>query len=168
MTWSPSLVKPRPCRGISLFPSSLAKHVSLCAESTQGLFFFLSFCFSSVCYSCQSPEQWHCIPTSSHGVPLLYEWGTDGPWLSCPVLSFCAWPNCLGHSGCSRHLCWMKKWREGWWREWVLQGGIVDWGFWLHLWIRRAVVWWLPGRGAQLSRAQWGRQVTGGPGEMRK
>lgn len=92
----------------------------------------------------------------------------EGPRLSCPVLSFCAWPNCLGHSGCSRHLCWMKKWREGWWREWVLQGGIVDWGIWLYLWIRRAVVWWLPGKGAQLSGAQWGRQVTGGPGEMRK
>ena len=92
MTWSPSLVKPRPCRGISLFPRSLAKHVSFCAES-QGLFFFLSF-FLSVCYSCQSPEQWHCIPTSSHGVPLLYGRGKDhgGPAQCCrSVLGLIAW-----------------------------------------------------------------------------
>lgn len=41
----------------------------------------------------------------------------------------------------------MKRWGERGWREWELQCSIIDGGFWILLWTRRAVRWGYPGRG---------------------
>lgn len=144
-------MRPTLHQGLLLLPSTVAKHVFFCVESTQGLFFFSFFLFypPRVCYSCHS-----CFHSQSNDTVFTRTvvessrsgeaWGGAVGEATMAVLSatcHCSVPGAmLGSWRVLKTELWDGDMKGGWWKEWGRLCGIFAWGLRILICQRRATV----------------------------